>query len=494
MNGLFEFKERIKDILEWNIGEEVKDFERGMSLLEELLYINAVGNGFNREFGEYLNTISAHNWEESKGLRVVDFFEKLNRLVPDETISWENMKAIPDNARYDVVIKYCEASLQYGFVQDVSKKMLFESAFFVYIEYCLKYETFIEKAFKDEAFSTGIDFVRFASEIESGDKAFYEEKFVDLKWLNDDNNPIQLDANECVKFIGEPGIGKTTQMRKLYWDEVKAVQNEGKQVVPIWIDLKDVTKISEKSLEEAIKSLLGKYAEYYEVLLKSSRISLYLDGYNEIIISDADTRAFKVELSNYVDKLHEMYPNTRICMTDRNRASVPPCLEKNITVCHFEGMNDEDMERYIRNYAEGEACQKVLEYLLESDDSDWLEHEVMIPEKMNMLIELVADGVSPTDKNSFYERYLDAIIERERGKKETRLKTLGRVLHTLAKELPDAEEEMGEWDILDLWAGILQEDKPEALLDLAIDMHILVPGRSGEKYKFKYRQYWHHYK
>ena len=506
--GLFRFQEELRDNLMFHLEEEIEEFENAISLLEDLVYIRMEENSFDISFGEYLNSVGADDWDMKKGFRLPEFFEKLAKLKDDVSFTVNALEQIVQGEDvsstkreyYKIAWEYTNTFEKNSLLEEYSPDEIHKSVFYVYMDQCLMNQSAIENGFNEHALAMELDFVGFAKGIEGAeaeDKEFYENKFVDLKWLNV-KQPVELTYEESVKFIGEPGVGKTTKMRKLFWEEVAAVKNGARKALPVWVELKELNEVNDLSLDKAIKEkLLQEHCENFEILLENGWLSLYLDGYNEVIVSEEREETFKTNLSRYIDKLHEEYKKVRICITDRMEKSVPACMEQDVTVLRFEGMSIADMKDYAVKMQTEEDAKKILQFL-DSEDSIWMNSDrlIMIPEKMNMLMELVlSPEENPRSLEDFYGKYLESIIERERTKKETRLSTLESMLEIFATELGDAGEEMKVSRVKDMWNERIGDyKKTEKLLELAMDMHILEPGKKNRTCKFKYEQYFDFYR
>lgn len=513
------------------IGEE--DFKEGISLLEKLINISSKKEGFNTSYGEKLNSINI--WDPSsdiKGLcHLEEFLAKLFEISGDQKegmldyytgIGFFDMLKNPEitkarlkdpknkeggafhlneanaecykdcpNHFYHYIVAYQLRNSSHHvsdieYMDDRLKKI--SSMFVVYLDQCLKNRELIEKAYDEDVLKSNIDYDKFV-EPAYKELANFEKTFLQLVWVDEKENEADYSQGCCFKFIGEAGAGKTTQMKKKYWEEVKAVAEKTRESLPIWINLGELNGFEEATLEQKVRAALGPYSDYYEVLLKYSKISLYLDGYNEVLLGRNDNQdSIKKTLASDIDAIHKKYPKVPIFLTDRKHKTNPPCLQHQVKVCHYNGMSMEDIHNYCNKKLEQEDLQKMTDYL-KSENAVWLERNINIPGKIDKLISLVLEGILPKTENEFYKEYLEFILDREwNEKKETRLDDLRYLLHKLAKTLNGSSDEKSEYEILDLWSG-----NPEAsrLLALAKELPILIPGSSDRDYKFAYPQYYH---
>lgn len=513
------------------ISEE--DFKDGITLLEKLINISSKKEGFNIAYGEMLNRINI--WDPSsdiKGLcHLEEFLAKLFEVSGNQKegmldyytgIGFYDMLENPEVAKarlqdqenkkggafhlndaeakcykdcpnyfYHYIVAYQLRNSSHhvsdiDFMDDRLQKIT--SMFVVYLDQCLKNKEAIEKAFEEDVLKTNIDYDKFVEQAYK-ELADFEKTFLQLVWVDEKENAPDYDQECCFKFIGEAGAGKTTQMKKKYWEEVKAVAEKKRESLPIWINLGELNGIEEATLEQKIRTALDQYSEFYEVLLKYNKISLYLDGYNEVLLGRTDKQdSIKKTLASDIDEIHKKYPKVPIFLTDRKHITNPPCLKYRVKVCHYNGMSMEDIYQYCNKKMDQEDLQKMNDYL-KSENASWLEREVKIPGKIDKLISLVLEGIQPTSEIEFYTEYLEFILDREwNEKKETRLDDLRYLLHKLAKNLNGSSDEKSEYEILDLWSN-----HPEAsrLLALAKELPILIPGSSDRDYKFAYPQYYY---
>lgn len=534
------FKQNTYNLIRDAISE--KEFILGISLLEKFINIDVEEDGFDKKHGRDLNNHSLYdNTWTMKDYQYEAFFRKLGKISG----AWSNEKkmgviygkigfykllSIPEikearkqdpknedlqkefsiaNAEerhyeqcpcnfYHYIVAYKNRNYlcHNGAIEEsfMTKMKKVAAMYIVFLEQCIKNKEVIEQSFEQQLIESKVDFQKFAMDYLNDEQDFYDNKFLQLPWLNENDEIVHYTEKNCMKFIGEAGVGKTTQMRKIFWDEVFEIMEGKSKRIPIWLDLSDMNGIDGVILEEKIRASLGEYSIFYGVLFEKNLISLYLDGYNEVLMDNREKQeSLKKKLAYDIDDIHRKYPKLRICMTDRKQKSNPPCLMDNVEVCHFEGMNEAEIKEYCRKYLLNSTYLDMEQYLA-SEDAEWLYNEMIIPEKMNILIKLIESKRYPKDENEFYNEYLEFIIEREEcEKKETRIGELKYLLYKLANQLESPEDEKKEYDILELWtkSGKIAIVEARRLLDLAKELPILVPGKTRNSYRFKYEQYFY---
>ena len=459
---------------------------------------------------QYYTNIGFYNWlnlDEVKAARATDPANaanaqniagnggfRLNEAVAEKYISCPN-----HFAEYIIVyqtrnkIKAHDSVFTGNYVDLVNT---IKSLFTIYLHQCIVNADLINEKHETGLIESQINFVKYAEDRLTAFSDF-NKKFLPLKWENIKSGEpaFSYTFDSCVKFIGEAGMGKTTQMRKMYLHLLEQVAAGEVQLLPVWIKLSDLSEIETLSLKDKILEVLGEYAQYYSLLLKNNTLALFLDGYNEVLTKDLQD-AIKRTLSKAIDELHKNYPKLLIVMTDRTTKSTPPCLTKNVQIYTFTGMKPEEISSYFGLKATPEQKTTLDEYLA-SSDSAWLKTITVIPEKLNSLITLLGedneDIALPCSEDDFYEQYLDCILEREETlNKETRVEDLKYLLYTLINQMADPEDEKTMNEIITIWlplAGSLPEAR--RLLKLALELPILVPGRSDSSYRFAHTQYFY---
>ena len=374
------------------------------------------------------------------------------------------------------------------------------SMLIVYFDQCMKNRFFIERKYEEEMLQNNLDKKAICQKQLKSENGMISEaaalNFVQLNWKDTANNQIveySQFENVSTKFVGEAGSGKTTQMRALFIKELKGVISGQLQVLPVWIELKQLVKQGNPSISTFLLDMLelDQDDSILTTMLENGQISLYLDGFNEIIGKDNIIK--KKNIASEIDAIKNRFTKVRIYMSDRRIKSDIRCLS-NVLTCEISMMTNAEMESYARKYRTGEKLDKVLAYL-HSDAAEWTDN-AMIPEKMNQLMQLVEEGQEPDNEDQFYISYLEDIIERERVmNKEWRMDTLIYLLQELAATMEDEDDEMTLHDIQKLFrqAGGIGIDEANFLVQLAVELPIIKSGYQPDGYKFSYPQYYDYF-
>ena len=551
------FKSQVKPLVQKYFTEE--EFETGFSALEKLLNINGGSEKFGGDLVEKFNKINLYDsfdldaicmpegflekieylkGNDASGKEVmlrnlytnIGFYDRLNndeviearRNDPANSANAENVRGQGgfslDEAKaeayrdcpgffehYIVVYQFRNKKAHdNSVVEDPMERLgIATSIFVVYLDQCIKNSELIFSFYKDEMLKNRVDYKKYANE-KIAPVRFMESDFIQLDWLEDsesidnDNSQLQYSYDRTIKFIGEPGLGKTTQMRRMYY-QMLCDNIEGRiRKLPIWIDLADLASDENPSIRERIKEELGEYSGLYNLLLENDVLALFLDGYNEVIVEQDKQDNFRKSLAREIDDYHNEYPQMFIAMTDRKKKSNPPCLTRNVAIYTSRGMSREQVVEYSRIKHDTEMAERMSDYL-DSDTGAWFAEEKTIPTKVNALLEMLLDDIRPENNDEFYNKYLEFILEREaEEKKETRIEDLKYLLSVLAT---DAENGMANWsseksrnEITRLWMnnGSDNLEKTGRLFDLAVELSILGPGETDEKkFSFTQRQYYY---
>ncbi len=290
---------------------------------------------------------------------------------------------------------------------------------------------------------------------------------------------VQLIKNKdnCkIKLIGNAGMGKTTTMEYLaYQDAI----NKNNNRTPIIIELKNVNQ-EEKTIIGIIanKSHLDCSIENVKKLLENGYLNLYIDGINEIYNEN-----LKTDIVTQINYLITTYPKTKVVITDRltNNNTV----SDNVGIYVIEKLTDHQVEEFINtNSNDQKLAEKVLQSINENLE---LKEMVRIPFKLYKLIQIIRNGMNvPTNLLEFDEYFTRTIIEREvRQKASTDAKNLSIYLKAIvnaAKPLYTKE------DIIDIISQTMKEKNlsdvsSDSILELLLDLNIM-REISFERYVF----------
>lgn len=428
----------------------------------------------------------------------VDIFEKqIERAINNPSYSYYNEEYITilDMYRQNSINSDSGTS-----TLDVNEgERIMECVWRVIIHQCLIYKDEINRETelrKQEVLD--LDFVSYAVEkikdIDAEDKELFAKRYYNLTW-----DKIRTGKNSSKKYIGAPGSGKTTKMKKEYLLMLESVKEGTLEILPVWIDLKSFrpSEAGEYDLIGKIETVIGK-KDIYNAILEKGKIVLFLDGYNEILLTGNDKAGEKKKvLASKINNLHRKYPEIEINMTDRVEKSRVKCLTDNVDVLQCKGVDMEVIEEYCKQQG---ADDEIIEQI---KNIGWLkvEKNPLTPYQVNILIDIVkeklnnSDTYEPPSKESFIRDFLDKLIEREGNEnEEIEIDIFNAMMTYVANNIFNHKDDGIEFlYLLDKMGEKLKnfETNPIRMYDLAIELKIL---RYDEPYVYFEEVYYDRYR
>ena len=419
-------------------------------------------------------------------------FDIANIPIPDRKIWTDKL------CDYVAVWKYRNAYEHYTNMTELEKLCMSQGFFVVLIDICNQYREIIEKTFFSEIEDKLKEFKKEKQEKLKKEKLqnvskgeFYEKQFTKMKWgveyvawSNDDSNW------KTILLLGEAGAGKTTQMEKLYWDELKSEC----ATLPIWIKVQDLSQeenIGSDIIEKCIKKQMGtKLDTYFEECLRKGYCSLYIDGLNELLGKEKNAGLSPLRLS--IKQMREDYPEIRICMTDREDRF--RTIKKKSYI--YSGMDKKECMEYCKKYWGEDGKAKVLDFLKNSENS-WFWEDIT-PEKINALHAMLDASIEPVNIEDYQYKYVEHILIREYEMKcDERVDDLILALQDLARAMGAESSCFPGNVIIDLFTEIGGGNKFLArdLFFLACALSIIEEKEEQEetgeeKYGFTYPAYY----
>lgn len=227
----------------------------------------------------------------------------------------------------------------------------------------------------------------------------------------DDLRRNKIKENRMIIW-GDAGMGKTTTLEYLAFKDAVEYKNNNDASIPILIPLGFLTDI-ELSIKQFIFNKLSVNAILGELLFEKGRITLFLDGLNEIPYDEKNAlRTFRQrEIESLING------NKKIFIIISNRP-----LEVNIypsvPVFIIQKLNDRQIDDFISKYTES---QKELASLIKEKLSgdERLKDIIRTPLMLSRLIEIVkSEGVFPDNEGKIIEKFIKSIYKRERIEKK----------------------------------------------------------------------------
>lgn len=155
----------------------------------------------------------------------------------------------------------------------------------------------------------------------------YKEEHFCITHIDEVKQKVGLDSNTIV-FKGTVGQGKSIFLRTL------AIQDfiENKRI-PVFIELKNISKDKDliRLVRDYLSSWIGGNDEAFNLVLKSGKVSIFLDAFDEI-----DLELYQ-DTYNNIDNMVKNYPELKIIITSRPETII---LENpnfyTISLCPYE--------------------------------------------------------------------------------------------------------------------------------------------------------------
>lgn len=211
-------------------------------------------------------------------------------------------------------------------------------------------------------------------------------------------NIEELKLNENIVFVGTVGQGKSILMKYL---AIRDLLDNNR--VPVFIELKNIIK--GKNIKDLIKDYLGSWIGFddynLDLILKSGKISIFLDAFDEIDLELTQEALHDIEL------LNKNYSNLKITISTRPHTIVTKSfLFSNVYLNPYQ---QEEQEGLIRKLVNDEDNIRIL-----VDSIDKSSHEVKevltTPLMVVLFINQYNVGFSvPQHVTDFYKNIFDVV-------------------------------------------------------------------------------------
>lgn len=290
----------------------------------------------------------------------------------------------------------------------------------------LSYKEYIDKFIKNYEEQHSVNFTYIPLNIDIFPNDLYDElkkRYSDIiqnitfEDINNDLNQNNIYINKSIlynkaKIIGYAGMGKTTIIEKIAYDEaVKIRENNYQGKLPVIIRMIEVDNADEdNSIYGLIAKQLGiKSMTVLMKILSSNMISLYIDGINEIRINDI------IKKREYLEKLEEFVlknRNIKIIVTDRdnNENSILNAYPTFVLL----GISKENVKQFVLgNSSKPELVYEKIKTAIEKEPA--LLETIKNPFMIKNLISIVeCNKPIPENPDDIAEQFLKSIVERER--------------------------------------------------------------------------------
>lgn len=284
-------------------------------------------------------------------------------------------------------------------------------------------------------------------------------------------------------LLGDAGLGKTTTMQFLTYEDAKLLLSNPEQQIniPIYVELKYLQEESiQQAIFEELKNYIGK--EEIEELLTQGNVSILLDGLNEITSSQKEKRI--KELHKFLRK----YPKSDIIVSTRPldyhgnfRATIPFALQP---------LSDERIKEFLNKNASKETQSIIKQRVITNPRLEKVIRSPFILTKLILVVE--EDGEIPTSETFLIHKFIEKLYE---WQNEKDISFNNYVTHQLLSSLALKIQEKYETnkgvkqnDIMGIWR-VKEQDSffLSKTLKTVIELNILV--KKGNKYSFTHHIY-----
>jgi hypothetical protein len=331
-----------------------------------------------------------------------------------------------------------------------------------------------------------------------------------------DATQIAFGDHRRILLVGDPGSGKSTLVRRIYRDICrKAIAVSFAGSIPVLVELKDLdqqleskSELGKESLPEFVRRQVTSVRTYsvddlYESFLGAGRVTVLLDGLDEVKTSDFD--AVAEEILRLSDHLARQGKDNRIIVTTRRQLYVnlpEEFLSSFETHLTLEPFTADDMYEFLSKWPYEQPPEQELARIFGNLVSQpHIRSMCQTPLILAMYVatdQLTRGEGLPETRPDFYTAVVDELLVRRRGRQlglTTGLNLLRRnrqqILGRLALEhLLDSKQSRNalRWDaavkIVQEQEGLSSDEAGLRLRELSRDTGLFTEERREESLRF----------
>ena len=292
-----------------------------------------------------------------------------------------------------------------------------------YVQKEISYKNYIDNIIKKYKEKNGENFkyIPLAIECYRNDMYYeldanYPEGTTFEKINSDIENKKMLRGNKRfnkAKIIGFAGMGKTTTLENIIYNEALEIKKHSYQgVLPVMLEMIEVSsEVDENSIESLIAKKLETDTLTVSYLISKEQIKFYIDGINEIRISNSK------EKKKYLDKIEKFViskPKLKIIMTDRDNNE--NSILNSCPTFVLTGVTKENIINFIEGNTIPEKVDSVSKAVKEAiEENTELMDTLRNPFMLKNIISIVeCNKKIPEDPDEIAEVFIKSIVERER--------------------------------------------------------------------------------
>jgi hypothetical protein len=293
---------------------------------------------------------------------------------------------------------------------------------------------------------------------------------------------------------GSAGMGKTTTLEYLAYQDAKACLQDSNKNIPVYIALGLLTD-KNISIKQSIFNKLNIDTQAGELLLKQGKINLFLDAINEI--PQDDNNQLRTYRQREIDNLLKDYTNIFIIITNRPQDNN---IFVNIPVFILQQMDNTQILSFLKKNSPNKQVKEKIEQAI--DKSQRLKDIIKTPFMLSRLIEVVKrSGEVPTNKGDIIHEFIKCLYVREKVEKKDanfNEKTIHRLLRNLGyQSLQEKGTNAGlsEDEVLNTFTKRKQElgTQIDTIYVLEISTQLGILEKQEGLYTFAHQEYQDYY-
>ncbi|OWY22097.1 hypothetical protein C7N43_32530 [Sphingobacteriales bacterium UPWRP_1] len=291
--------------------------------------------------------------------------------------------------------------------------------------------------------------------------------------------------------IAEPGMGKSTSLQYIAYTDAQAIEaGDTNMPYPVYLELKlfqqgDVVK-------QRIIQKLGIDAGVGEKLLAEGKITLLLDGLNEVAESNRN------ETIQAVKRFMEDYPDVFVLLTTRPNAYERYWFDNirsrnKAPIFQLQQMELPQIEEFLQKNSAQEAADIIL-HAIEANEA--LKNIIKTPLLLKMLITNISrqpNNAIPPTETGIILAFLEGMGQWEQQQNanfnpKLFLNWLAYLAHQVRMKY-EANTPIPEGEVLQILKGKANEDTLSNFLTKAVELHLLEYDKTTERYSFVHEVY-----
>jgi len=220
---------------------------------------------------------------------------------------------------------------------------------------------------------------------------------------------------------GDAGMGKTTTLQYLAYEDALRCQNDAEQNMPFYLALKSLAT-GKMTLRSKISDELARFPlDFVETRLQNGKITLFLDGLNEL---GDQVGSLETQIQDLIDR----YPEVPLLLSSRTSHRFDISKTERMPVFGMIKMAPDHIKTFLSKNSSTSASEVIrAEMDRDEDFLDWLR----VPMLLKMIIEVVAerqknpeyDDPIPENTHELMASFIDKLYQRE-GDRDSRFKKI----------------------------------------------------------------------